>query len=52
MPKAKDLVISLAKQLNHLGQSNNLESVDSVMHSPAYQNKKVSHFAAAIPPAW
>jgi hypothetical protein len=33
-------VISLAKQLDHLGQSSGLESVDSEMHSPAYENEE------------
>jgi hypothetical protein len=34
----KDLVILLAKQLDHLGQSNSLESVHSEMQSRAYQD--------------
>jgi hypothetical protein len=42
------LVISLAMQLDHLGQSNGVETVDSEMQSPAYQNAEVRHLAAAI----
>jgi hypothetical protein len=45
-------VISLAKQLDHLGQSNSLESVDSEMQSPTYQNDEVRHLAAATSLAW
>jgi hypothetical protein len=45
----KDLVISLAKQLEHLGQSSGLESVDdSEMESPAYQTEEVRHLAVGV----
>jgi hypothetical protein len=40
-PKAKDPVISLAKQLDHLGQSNSLENGNSEMQSAVNQNEKV-----------
>jgi hypothetical protein len=46
-PKAKDLVTLVAKQLDHLGQSNSLESVGSEMQSPPYQNQEMRHLAAA-----
>jgi hypothetical protein len=45
-------MISLAKLLDHLSHPNGLESVDSEMKSPAYQNVEVRHFAAATCLAW
>jgi hypothetical protein len=39
-------VISLAKQLDHLAQSNGLERVDLEMQSPAYQNEELRNLAA------
>jgi hypothetical protein len=39
-------VISLAKQLDYLGQSNGLKSVDSVMQSLFYQIEEVRHVVA------
>jgi hypothetical protein len=38
-------VISLAIQLDHLGQFNGLGSVDSEMQSLAYKNDEVRHLA-------
>jgi translation elongation factor EF-Tu-like GTPase len=51
-PKVKHLVILLAKQLDHLSQSNGLENVDLEMQPPAYQSEEVCHLAAATPFAW
>jgi hypothetical protein len=38
----KYLVILLAEKMNHLRQSNGLESVDSEMQSPAYKSGSCS----------
>jgi hypothetical protein len=46
------MVISLAKQLDHRGQSNGLESADSEMQSPAYQNVEMLDPVAATSVAW
>jgi hypothetical protein len=46
-PKAKHLVISLAKQLDHPSQSNGLENVDLEMLSSICQSEEVYHLAAA-----
>jgi hypothetical protein len=44
-------VILLAKQLDHLGQSNGLEIADSEMQLPApQQNEEVRHFVADTSP--
>jgi hypothetical protein len=45
-------LILLAKQLDNLDKSIGLESVDSEMQSPAYQNEEVRHLAAAASLVW
>jgi hypothetical protein len=42
----------MAKQLDHLGQSNGLEGADSEMKPPAYKSVEVRHLTAATPLAW
>jgi hypothetical protein len=38
--------------MDHLGESNGLESVDSEIQSSAYKNAEVGHFAVATSLAW
>jgi hypothetical protein len=46
------MAISLVKRLDRLGQSNGLESVNSEMQSPAYQNEEAPQFAVATSLVW
>jgi hypothetical protein len=46
-PKAKHVLISLAKQLDNLSQSNGLENVDLEMLSPICQSEEVCRLSAA-----